>query len=163
MDNEFADIFVKFDKTIKGESNDHAHKGELEVTSFSIGANQASSFAVGQGGGVGKCVFHNLVFTAKTSLATPKLILGCATGEHYDVTMTVRKAGTKQHDYLIMEFKRCMVTSIQVAGDGNAVLPTDTVTLSYQEFKVSYKPQDTTGSMGGVVAAGYSLDRNCPL
>jgi type VI secretion system secreted protein Hcp len=160
MDNDFADIFIKFDK-FQGESDDQAHKKEIEVTSFSIGVDQASSFSVGQGGGVGKSVFRNLVFTAKTSIATPKFIIGCATGEVYDtVTLTARKAGAKQHDYLTWEFKKCMINSVTVAGSGSASLPDDSVSLSYTELKVSYKPQTAEGTMGGVVAAGYDLKKN---
>jgi type VI secretion system secreted protein Hcp len=163
MDNDFSDIFIKFDK-FQGESDDHAHKREIEVTSFSIGVNQASSFSVGQGGGVGKCVFHNLVFSTKTSIATPKFLIGCATGEVYDtVILTARKAGAKQHDYLIWEFKKCMINSVTVAGNGSATLPDDSVSLSYEQVKFSYKPQNADGTMGGVVAGAYNLKQNAAV
>ena len=47
------DIFLKLD-TIKGESKDSKHKGEIDISSFTFGLSNGGSWAAGGGGGAGK-------------------------------------------------------------------------------------------------------------
>ncbi len=47
-----VDYFLKIDG-IEGESNDHKHKGEIEILSWSMGATQSGTHAFGGGGGAG--------------------------------------------------------------------------------------------------------------
>src|SRR5258705_12211184 len=76
-----VDYFLKIDG-IKGESQDSKHGGEIEIQSFSWGATQSGSFAQGGGGGAGKVNMQDFHFTGFHGVASPKLMLACATGEH---------------------------------------------------------------------------------
>src|SRR5215475_13562619 len=94
------DAFLKLDG-IKGESQDHKHKGEIDVMSFSFGAQQVGAQATGGGGGSGKVSFQDFHIVKKVDAASPLLMLNCASGTHIkEANFVVRKAGGDQLEYL---------------------------------------------------------------
>src|SRR5215213_8650303 len=98
-----SDIFAKLGD-IKGESLDAKHKDEIEVLSWSWGVSQSGSPAHGGGGGAGKASFNDFHFLHNVDKASPVLMKACATGEHIkEVTITTRKAGKSQHEFLIIK------------------------------------------------------------
>src|SRR4026207_2123312 len=104
-----SDIFAKLGD-IKGESLDDKHKDEIEVLSYSWGVSNAGSMAHGSGGGEGKATFHDLSFAQRSDKASPNLRLACATGTHLkEATITHRKAGKEQHEYLIVKLNDVII------------------------------------------------------
>ena len=90
-----SDYLLKLEG-IKGESLDAKHRDEIEIESFSWGATQPEGFASG-GGGAGKVSFQDIHFTARVNVASPNLMVACASGQHIkEATLTVRKAGEDQ-------------------------------------------------------------------
>src|ERR1700693_4254871 len=89
-----VDYFLKI-HGIPGESTDDKHKGEIQLSSFSMGETNSSTIGSATGGGgAGKVSFHDFNFTTKFSKASPKLMLFCANGKHIpSAVMTARKAG----------------------------------------------------------------------
>jgi type VI secretion system secreted protein Hcp len=59
-----VDYFLKIDG-IQGESQDDKHKNEIQLESWSFGANQSGSFASGGGGGAGKVQMQDLHFVKR--------------------------------------------------------------------------------------------------
>src|SRR5258705_11095969 len=95
-----VDYFLKIDG-IKGESQDSKHGGEIEIQSFSWGATQSGSFAQGGGGGAGKVNMQDFHFTVFHGVASPKLMLACATGQHISSAgVTGPKRGKKHQSYM---------------------------------------------------------------
>src|ERR1700753_4105926 len=76
-----VDYFLKIDG-IEGESKDSKHKGEIDLDSWSWGANQSGTYHGGGGGGAGKVAMQDFHFVMKINKASPKLMLACASGEH---------------------------------------------------------------------------------
>ena len=114
-----VDYFLKIEG-IAGESADSKHKGEIDIQSFSWGATQSGSFAMGGGGGAGKVAMQDFHFVMKMNKASPKLMLACANGEHIKkATLVCRKAGKEQQEYLKVEFGDILVSSYQSLGPGN--------------------------------------------
>jgi type VI secretion system secreted protein Hcp len=110
-----AKIFAKIG-TIKGESTDSKHKDEIDVLSWTWGVIQSGSMSFGGGGGAGKATFQDLTFTHRIDKATPLLLKACATGEHIpEATITVRKAGKGQQDYLIVKFSDVLISSVAMS------------------------------------------------
>src|SRR5436853_2996585 len=108
-----ADIFAKI-ADIKGESLDDKHKDEIEVLSYSWGVSNAGSMSSGSGGGEGKASFHDITFTHVMDKASPVLMQACATGTHLkEATITHRKSGKGQQEYLIIKMNDVLVTSVQ--------------------------------------------------
>ena len=99
-----ADIFAKLGD-IKGESLDDKHKDEIEVYSFSWGATNPIAVSSG-GNAAGKVTFKEFSIVHPIDKASPLLMKACATGQHLkEATISQRKAGKGQHDFLIIHFK----------------------------------------------------------
>src|SRR5919108_4062049 len=110
-----VDLFLKLDG-IQGESLDKAHKGEIELESFSWGESNAAPPA-GGGGGAGKVQIQDLHVVAHVNKASPSLVLACATGKHLkDAVLTARKAGKGQQEFLVFKFTDVLVSSYQISG-----------------------------------------------
>ena len=156
-----ADYFLKIDG-VDGESLDDKHKGSIELESFSWGATQK---VVGGGGGMGagKVSIQDFHFVKKIDKASPKLFLACCTGQHFSkVTLTARKAGKGQQEYLKVVLTDVMVSGFQTAGSGAGEnpVPNDQVTLNFAKFNFDYSPQKADGSLDGAVKVGYDLKAN---
>jgi type VI secretion system secreted protein Hcp len=153
-----VDYFLKIDG-VPGESGDAKHKDEIQILSFSFGESQAGTFAFGGGGGAGKVQMQDFHFMMNVNKASPKLFLMCATGEHIkNATLTARKAGKDQQDYLKVSFTDLMVSSFQTNGDAHAnALPVDSISLNFAAIEVDYKIQNLDGTLGASTKVKYNL------
>jgi type VI secretion system secreted protein Hcp len=124
--------------------------------------SQSGTVAHGGGGGAGKASFHDFNFTHHLDKASPVLMAKCATGEHIkEATVTVRKAGKGQQDYLTFKLHDVLVSSFQTGGsEGADLLPTDSVSLNFAKIEVEYKPQKADGSLAPGVQFKYDLKTN---
>jgi len=157
-----VDFFLKIEG-IEGESEDRAHKGEIEVLSWSFGASNPSSVGSGGGGGTGKVVIQDFHFMAKTGIQSPLLFLATAQGEHFKkATLTCRKAGEKQVDYIKIKLTDVLVSSYQAgaadAPDDN--LPRDQFSLNFSKIEMSVSTVNADGSVSKTVTAGYDVKAN---
>ena len=154
-----VDYFLKIDG-IKGESQDTKHGGEIEIQSFSWGATQSGSFAQGGGGGAGKVSMQDFHFTVFHGVASPKLMLACATGQHIpSAVLTARKAGKDQQDYMKVSFYDLLISSFQTGGSSGSVNPTDQVSFNFGKIEHEYKEQTKGGTLGGTVKAVFDLKK----
>jgi type VI secretion system secreted protein Hcp len=155
-----TDIFAKIGN-IKGESKDAKHKDEIEVLSWSWGVTQSGSIGHGGGGGAGKASFHDLTFTHHIDKATPLLMKSCATGEHIpEATITVRKAGKGQQEYLIIKMSDVLVTSVAMSVGGDDAASGESVTLQFAKVDLEYKAQKTDGSLEPGLHFKYDIKAN---
>jgi type VI secretion system secreted protein Hcp len=155
-----ADIFAKIGD-IKGESRDSKHKDEVEVLSWSWGVAQSGSLAHGGGGGTGKATFNDFNFTHHVDKASPVLLKACATGQHIkEATITVRKAGKGQQEFLIIKMSDVIITSVNpsVGGDGPATA--EHVALQFAKVDLEYKPQKADGSLDAGLHFKYDIKGN---
>lgn len=156
-----VDYFLKLDG-IKGESTDSKHKGEIELESFSWGNHNMSDVASssGTGGGAGKVAFQDVHATTLVNLASPLLMLACATGQHLKTALiTARKQGTEQQDYYKVTLTDVLVSSYQSGGSGTPI-PVDQFSLNYGKIEYSYQAQDEKGKLGTPVIGKYDLKAN---
>ncbi len=147
---------------IPGESQDKDKKNQIKLEQWSWGAEQTGSSSYGTGGGAGRVRMHDFNFVMKANSASPKLMLACATGKHIDkATLTCRKAGGGQKDYLIYKFEKLIISSFQTGGhDSNDVVPLDQISFNFTKITVEYKPQNADGSLGSAITASYDLKTN---
>lgn len=159
-----VDYFLKLDG-IKGESQDDKHKEEIDIQSFSWGANQSGTAHYGGGAGAGKVQLQDLHFTMKMNKASPTLYLKCAKGEHIPKgTLTIRKAGGKQEEYLVIELEDILISSMNTAGhDGaDSSIPMEQMSLNFAKIKMTYKEQKADGSLGAPVDFKWDVKKNIP-
>ena len=152
-----ADIFAKIGD-IKGESLDAKHKDEVEVLSWSWGVSQSGSIAQGGGGGQGKTSFNDFNFTHHVDKASPVLLSACATGNHIkEATITVRKAGKGQQEFLIIKMSDVIITSVSPSGSGDAAATAESVALQFAKVALEYKPTKADGSLDAGIFFKYDI------
>ena len=119
-----VDFFLKI-HGVDAESYDHKHKGEIEVDSWSWGETQPVHHTGAAGSGAGKVSIQDFHFVMKHNKASPKLMLGCATGEHFkEAVLTCRKAGTEQQEYLKITMTDVFISAYQTGGSsGSSIVP----------------------------------------
>ena len=158
-----VDMFIKLNG-VKGESEDEKHKGENDVLAWSWGMSQSGTMHVGGGGGAGKANFQDLSITKWVDAGSVTLAQHCAKGTHIpDGQLIVRKAGDKPLEYIKLDMKEIIVSSISTGGSGGEDRLTENVTLNFREWKMTYTPQTKTGSGGGAVDFGFNIAKNAPV
>ena len=154
-----SDIFAKIGN-IKGESTDAKHKDEIVVLSWTWGVTQSGTMSFGGGGGSGKASFQDLSFTHHIDKATPLLLKACATGQHVpDATITVRKAGKGQLEYLIITLTDVLVTGVSMSVAEDAATA-ENVSLQFAKVDLEYKPQKADGSLDAGLHFKYDIKAN---
>lgn len=153
------DYFLRIDG-VQGESTDDKHKGELEVQSWSWG--EANAGAHGSGGGdAGRVQMQDFHFVMRTNKASPTLLLACAAGQHFKAaTLTCRKSGKAQQEFLRLDFNDLLVSSYQTGGEASDVLPMDQVSLNFSKVQVEYKEQKPDGTLGASIRVGWDVRQN---
>jgi type VI secretion system secreted protein Hcp len=156
-----VDYFLKFDG-IKGESADAKHKDEIDVESWSWGETNVRPAGAGGGARAGKVSMQDFHFLMRLNKASPALMKACATGQHIKMaTLTSRKAGKDQQEYLTFKFHDVLVSSYQTGGTEHAdVVPTDQVSFNFAKIEVEYKPQKPDGTLAPAVRFGWDLKAN---
>ena len=156
-----VDYFLKIEG-IEGESSDSKHKGEIEIESFSWGETQTGTSSHGGGMGAGKIQMQDFHFVMRVNKASPKLFLACASGQHIkSATLTARKAGKDQQEYLKVVFSDLLVSSYQTGGSGHGdVVPLDQIALNFSKVELEYKEQKPDGTLGGAVKAHWDIKQN---
>lgn len=155
-----SDIFAKIGD-IKGESLDDKHKDEVEVLSFSWGVTNARPISSGGGGGEGKATFHDLSFVHHIDKASPVLMQACATGVHIkEATITHRKAGKGQQEFLIVKMNDVIITSVTHGGDNGDGSYSENVSLAFAKVDLEYKPQKADGSLAAAIHFKYDIKNN---
>lgn len=141
-----SDLFAKIGD-IKGESRDARHRDEIEVFAWSWGVMQTGGLTHGGGGGAGKASFQDFSFTHHIDKASPLLMKACATGEHIkEATITVRKAGGGQQEYLIIKMNDVMVSSVSESVASDAPTTAENVTLQFARVDLEYRAQKPDGT-----------------
>jgi type VI secretion system secreted protein Hcp len=152
-----SDIFAKLGD-IKGESLDDKHKDEIEVLSISWGVSNSGSMGHGGGGGEGKASFSDLSFMHSVDKASPVLMQSCATGVHLkEATITHRKSGKGQQEYLIVKMNDVIITSVQNSGSSGGGDTTESVSMAFAKVSLEYKPQKPDGSLDAGIFFKYDL------
>lgn len=155
-----ADIFAKLGD-IKGESLDSKHKDEVEVLTWSWGVSQTGASGTGGGAGTGKASFNDFSFTHRIDKASPNLLKACATGEHIkEATITARKAGKGQQEFLIIKMNDVIVTSVALSSAADTSATAESVALRFAKVDFEYKPQKPDGSLDAGVSFKYDIKAN---
>jgi type VI secretion system secreted protein Hcp len=158
------DIFLKLDG-IEGESLDKTHKGELDITSFSLGVANSGTTHTGTGSGTtGKASFEDLSVSAASSKASPTLGLYCASGKTIPkATLTVRaslSANLPPVEYYVVTLENVLVSSVKSSGSPEGSKLAETYTLSFSKITWSYTPVNDSGKAQAPVVHDFNIATN---
>lgn len=155
-----VDMFLKLD-SIKGESVDDKHKGEIEVLSWTWGATQTGTTHSGTGGGAGKANVQDLSVTKYLDKATPILLKHCLSGIHIkEAILTVRKAGGKPLEYVKIKMSDAIVSALHAGGSGGDERLTETLGLNFSKVELEYVPQKADGSGDASIPITWNIATN---
>ena len=153
-----TDIFAKIGD-IKGESSRRQAQGRSRSALVVLGRVPVG-IGDGPGGGAGKASFADFSFMHRIDTASPLLMKACATGEHIkEATVTHRKAGKGQQEFLIIKMNDILITSVQPTA-GSADGPMEAVSLQMAKVNLEYKPQKPDGSLDAGVFFKYNIKGN---
>jgi len=146
-----VDMFLQI-AGIDGESTATAHKGWIEVQSWSWGVSRPASVGAGGSGAVGRLVGH-VTIVKRIDKATPLLFKRCADGTVLALATVELARGGGGPTYMKYELKEVMVSSIShgdVDGDG---LPDEEIKLDFTGVKLTYTQLDASGKPVGQTSA----------
>ena len=149
-----VDMFLKVtgvkQGVIKGESEDHKHKGEIDIEWFQWGVHQGFD---NNGLPTGKRLRDKFTVRMRTQVSTPLLLNACTTNEVLKtVVFTCRKAGGKQEEYMIWTLTNCSIAEIKTGYvTADELIPHDDISFVFQKIQLEYKPQTADGSLGSAV------------
>jgi type VI secretion system secreted protein Hcp len=155
-----VDMFLKID-SIQGESQDAAHKDEIQVLSWQWGANQTGTSGQGGGLGAGKVEIQDMEIRKKVDRASPVLYKFCCNGKHItSADLTIRKAGGDALEYMKVHLEDLIVSSYELDGaqadDGNIEI----LRINFTRAAITYTPQLAGGGGGPAVSGGWDLKAN---
>ena len=153
-------LYIKFDG-VDGESKDKDHKGWSDVLSFSWGLHKAGSGATGQTRRRGVATVEDVVCTKQYDKSSPKLAEAICSGKVFPKVEIHDTAtyGDARATFLKYELKNVMVSShsVSCAGGGDAV-PTEAVSLNFEEVKQTYVEYDHAGKKLGNVEMNWKVE-----
>ena len=149
-----GDIFlmVKGAKTgvIKGESQDDAHKGEIDIVSWSWGME---AFVGIGGGGQKKASVRELKLVKRVDSSSTALMAALRNNEPISkAVLTMRKAGKTPLEYLKVTIENGRVTEVALDVVDNSPDVMEQIRFSFNKITVEYVPQGKDGqALGGMV------------
>lgn len=141
---------------IKGESTDTDHKDWINLLSVSSSINTPET----SGRARGQAQFGDIVLTKEVDKSTPKLQEAIAQGKHFpeaefELVRTSSDAG--RQTYLKYELKNVLITSYELQSEPDEV-PTESLSLNYEEIKVTYTEYDGAGREKGKVEYTWKVE-----
>ncbi len=146
------DYFLKIELAkqgpIKGEATDDKHKEEIVLTGWAWGMDSKSAMAAA--GPSGKATVHELRCFKDVDRASPVIMQALRANDTVKkATLTCRKAGKEQQEYLKITIQNGRITSYAVHTDG--AVPTEELSFSFKKIDVEYREQRSDGLAGGSV------------
>lgn len=154
-----VDMFLELEG-IQGESQDNAHKGDVDVLAWSWGVSNSSSATK-----AGKVNVQDLSLTKYVDSASVPLLMRATSGGRIpSAELTVRRAGENPVDSIKLCMTNVGVSSLSSGGSGGEDRLTENVTLNFSSIVMSYQRQSSTGQpVGNPFVGGWDLVRALSL
>ena len=155
-----AEMFLKLDQ-IDGESLDHTHHDEIEITDWQWDTINTVRWDINQGGQSTKVDVQAVKLTKICDKASVTLYQNCVTGKHIrEGKITCRKNdGDQKVEYFVLEMKDIMITKVHFEGQGGDQSLKENVELSFAEFRMDYRLQHDTGNPAGSKSFQFHIQK----
>lgn len=153
-----AGAFIKFDG-IDGEATDTRHKNWSDLQSVSFGIKVEAD--TGAGGMTSRPVAGEVKCVKVLDKSSPLLMRRLVLGELIPA-LTIeftRSTAAGNEPYLKYELKNVLISSYSVSpgGAGGDAVPTETLSLNYEEIKVTYTERDEAGQVRSTVEYTWNV------
>jgi type VI secretion system secreted protein Hcp len=157
------DVYLQIDG-IKGESQDSAHQGWIEITSAHWGVMQPRSTTVSTSGGhtAERCEHVALSISKLADLSSPILMQTCSMGKTIPkAKLEFMRADSdgKPVKYYEVELENVMIASAEQQVSEGSILH-DSIGLKFAKVKWKYTQQKVSGGAGGATTGGWDLAAN---
>ncbi len=155
-----AGMFIKFDG-VDGEARNKDHIGWCNALSFSQGQSlvegQIVAGATRQNADV---VFEDIVVIKELDKASPKLAEAVCNGNVFPrVEIHLTRSYTGLVTYYAYELKNVLIVGYRIGGSGYSEhIPTEEISLSFEEIKVTYTEIDEGGRSKGNVEYTWRVE-----
>ena len=158
-----TDAYLKIDG-IKGESNDEAHAGWIEVSSVQMGVLQPRSATASTAGGhtAERCEHRSITLTKLADLSSPILMQACSAGRTIAKAKLEFMRADSQGErvrYYEVELENVLISSVSQALHAGDILH-ETLALKFSRVKWKYTQQKIAGGAGGNTSGGWDLSSN---
>jgi len=161
-----ADMFLKM-SGVRGESLDaHGHHDEVEISHWTWGLKNSATFAMTDDQSVKQATTDSVVITKKFDRASVTLAGYCAKGQHINkATITCRKnaGGDAKVEYMVVELMKVMVIDVKYDSNGHVEEQPETVTLSFNQFRITYRIQHSDGTEGPGHDFGFDMGNHTEI
>jgi type VI secretion system secreted protein Hcp len=146
-----GDMFLKLDSArsgkVLGESSDELHLNEIDILGWSWGMTTSGAMA-GSGAGA-KSALSAITFNKLVDSATAPLM---SVMRNHDLikeaTLTVRKAGGDQLEFLVITIRQGRIVSYKIAAPAGPVV-SEEFSIAFEKIDVEYKAQAQNGGAKG--------------
>jgi len=153
--------YIKFEG-VSGEAQDKDHKEWSDILSFQQGLHQPGSGATGPTRRRGDVIVEDLHVTKELDKASPKIAESICKGKVFpkvEIHVTASYTDASRVTYYAYELKNVLVTSYNVSGSAQAEdVPTEDISLDFEEFKVTYTEADNQGKSKGSVEYEWKVE-----
>jgi type VI secretion system secreted protein Hcp len=156
-----TDNYLKID-TIEGEVEAVGFEKQIQIESYSFGANNSGSSTTGTGLGTGKVSMQDFHFVVRNGKASPALLLACAKGSHIpQAVLSLRKSGGSGSPYVFMKYtyKDIIISSFQTGGSAGGEGGIDQCSFNFTAITVEYFQQKADGSVSLTNTVSYDLKK----
>ena len=156
-----ADYYLKVD-TIEGESEATGFEKQMQIESFSFGANNAGSAVQGTGLGSGKVSLQDFHFVVQNGKASPVLFLACAKGNHIpQAILSCRKTGGdgNPYTYTKITYGDLVISSFQTGGSNGSGMPMEQCSFNFTNITFEYYQQKADGSVALTNTTSYDIKK----
>jgi len=156
-----SDMYVKFEN-VNGEAKESGYEGWSDLVSFNqpiIRPLLDSTSPIRQRGDV---VLEDIQLVKTLDKASPKLAEAICKGRsfpHVIIHVTASFAEVGRVRYYAYDLTNARVTSYSVSGSGQSEdVPTETMSLNFEEIKVTYTEFDSNGDKKGNVEYTWRVE-----
>ncbi len=150
-----AGMFIRFDG-VDGEVQSGNYEGWCNALSFSQGQSSPPGGAVSRQRG--NVVFEDIVVIKELDKASPKLAEAVCKGNVFP-RVEIHLTNTDLVTYYTYELKNVLIVGYRIGGSGYSEhIPTEEISLSFEEIKVTYTEIDEGGRPKGNVVYEWRLE-----
>lgn len=143
---------------ITGDGELVGFEGAIEVVSYTWGLSTAAGGDMFGGGGAGRPQPQDVAVSLRSSSASPRLFLACATGRHFpEATIEVARVGSGPEVFARFRLQEVRVTSFVTSGADGTDAGVDSITLDYRRLTSSYARQRPDDTLDTPVVAGFDF------
>jgi type VI secretion system secreted protein Hcp len=148
-----GDMFLKIETAkqgpIKGESQDAAHKSEIDVVSWSWGMQAHTG--LGAAGNAPKATVSELDILKRVDSSSTALMSALRNNDLVKkAILIVRKSGSNPLEYMKITVQEGRITALNVQSDDTELR--ERLTLSFKRINVEYTPQGEDGRARGAMS-----------